>query len=408
MKWSRKMKDLMYPAYQKFYSAICALEKFDKENDFFDNISSLDKFFSEYRNVTFVLQKSIAHTKYMSVYDEIMPKYLNHWFVEKRNMISKVKPFDYIKIIKISVYCPNGEIGVMDRKFTIEDEENYSLFSDEIRNWLMSFKNETVCFSVNFSFYENNSDEELISKLNDGVYAMNEFLYAMQCEIKDKSSLCERIRKKIKKKLPRFKIKGLFMNVDYEYYPQKKYFRKATQIDTLFEEKTNKNQRLEDTKLKQLIMPGENYFKAFVKTNLIFQTTQLMPTIWVVYNDDTFDIKLFRSDTKTTFYRKINDTVKDIENSNVKEIYSMFAYSSDNLNIDNKANFGEKLVSNDLKEYLVFIKIDRDLNQEEYVFEGDQLKDYKYISKLLQQGPKTKLDYAASDFQPVLKAFEAK
>ena len=216
----------------------------------------------------------------------------------------------------------------------------------------------------------------------------------MQCEIKDKSSLCERIRKKIKKKLPRFKIKGLFMNVDYEYYPQKKYFRKATQIDTLFEEKTNKNQRLEDTKLKQLIMPGENYFKAFVKTNLIFQTTQLMPTIWVVYNDDTFDIKLFRSDTKTTFYRKINDTVKDIENSNVKEIYSMFAYSSDNLNIDNKANFGEKLVSNDLKEYLVFIKIDRDLNQEEYVFEGDQLKDYKYISKLLQQGPKTKLDYA--------------
>lgn len=39
------MSSILYTAYQKFYSALSALEQFDKEKDFFDNISNLDKFF---------------------------------------------------------------------------------------------------------------------------------------------------------------------------------------------------------------------------------------------------------------------------------------------------------------------------------------------------------------------------
>lgn len=42
------MPGLLYPAYQKFYSAISCLERFRKEQDFFENISCLDTFFSEY------------------------------------------------------------------------------------------------------------------------------------------------------------------------------------------------------------------------------------------------------------------------------------------------------------------------------------------------------------------------
>ena len=50
--------NLLVPAAQKLYSALSSLERFSKHNDFFDNISSLDSFLSEYRNVTFVIQKS--------------------------------------------------------------------------------------------------------------------------------------------------------------------------------------------------------------------------------------------------------------------------------------------------------------------------------------------------------------
>lgn len=48
--------NLLVPAAQKLYSALSSLERFSKHNDFFDNISSLDSFLSEYRNVTFVIQ----------------------------------------------------------------------------------------------------------------------------------------------------------------------------------------------------------------------------------------------------------------------------------------------------------------------------------------------------------------
>ena len=80
-------KDLLFPAFQKFYSALSSLERFRKENNFFDNISSLDTFFSEFRNVTFVLQKSLAHTKYMPLYEQLRSKHLASlkWFVETRN-----------------------------------------------------------------------------------------------------------------------------------------------------------------------------------------------------------------------------------------------------------------------------------------------------------------------------------
>ena len=57
------MAGLLYSAYQKFYSALINFDRFDKEGDFFSNISCLDAFFSEYRNITFAMQASLKHTK---------------------------------------------------------------------------------------------------------------------------------------------------------------------------------------------------------------------------------------------------------------------------------------------------------------------------------------------------------
>ena len=54
--------DLLLSAYQKLYSALQSLERFNKGQDLFDNIACIDNFPSEFRNVTFVLQKSLAHT----------------------------------------------------------------------------------------------------------------------------------------------------------------------------------------------------------------------------------------------------------------------------------------------------------------------------------------------------------
>lgn len=55
------MPGILFPAYQKFYSAVSCLERFDKEQNFFDNISSLDNFFAEYtvRQVCFMSLYSV-------------------------------------------------------------------------------------------------------------------------------------------------------------------------------------------------------------------------------------------------------------------------------------------------------------------------------------------------------------
>ena len=70
------MPGLLFPAYQKLYSALSHLERFNKESNFFDNISAIDSFFNEYRNITFVMQASLKHTEYYGAYEKNRDKYL--------------------------------------------------------------------------------------------------------------------------------------------------------------------------------------------------------------------------------------------------------------------------------------------------------------------------------------------
>lgn len=42
------MEDLLLPAYQKLFAALQNLERFNKEQDLFENIACLDSFLSEF------------------------------------------------------------------------------------------------------------------------------------------------------------------------------------------------------------------------------------------------------------------------------------------------------------------------------------------------------------------------
>lgn len=94
-------EDLLLPVYQKLYAALASLERFGKGQDLYDNIACIDSFLSEYRNVTFVLQKSLTHTGYISLYENLRDKYLKNdqcsWLVKKRNEVLKEGPFSLEK-----------------------------------------------------------------------------------------------------------------------------------------------------------------------------------------------------------------------------------------------------------------------------------------------------------------------
>lgn len=49
---------ITYEILQKYYSSLTHLEAINPAQDIFDSISSLDAFFADFRNVTFVMQKS--------------------------------------------------------------------------------------------------------------------------------------------------------------------------------------------------------------------------------------------------------------------------------------------------------------------------------------------------------------
>jgi len=136
------MSSLLYPAMQKLYSALSSLEKFSKENNFFENISSLDIFFSEFRNITFVLQKSLAHTDFIDDYNKLRDEYLSEcrWFIEKRNETTKQQPFQLVKKIDISIYHPNQGYKICSYEFTIKDDVEMSTLLDELKQLLKNLK----------------------------------------------------------------------------------------------------------------------------------------------------------------------------------------------------------------------------------------------------------------------------
>ncbi len=63
-----------YGLLQKFYSALKNIEEFSISNDLFDNVSLLDNFFSEFRNITFIAQKSFTDIGIKREYENIRNK----------------------------------------------------------------------------------------------------------------------------------------------------------------------------------------------------------------------------------------------------------------------------------------------------------------------------------------------
>ncbi|MEG0077449.1 MAG: hypothetical protein RR700_06375 [Anaerorhabdus sp.] len=116
------MKVDIYNSWQKFYSSLSHLERFSKDNDFFSNVSNLDSFFSEFRNVTFVLQKSLSNSPYIELYKNYRDMYLtDRWFVLKRNEITKEAPFPLKGELDIFIFSSEANTDTKHAVFELYD-----------------------------------------------------------------------------------------------------------------------------------------------------------------------------------------------------------------------------------------------------------------------------------------------
>lgn len=401
------MAGILFPAFQKFYSAVCSLESFDKENDFFDNISNLDKFFSEYRNITFVMQKSLKHTEYMSLYKEYRDKYLtDKWFIEKRNEITKEQPFQLHKEIEITVYFPSKTRHLYSKEFTVENDLKLDSIINSIKELLLQISTIEVFFSAKYIFYEKDKNDNVLLKCMDGIHKMTEFMNAMYNGIAIKCNLCDEIIKKINK----FKFvntpQDMLMIDDYVYYPQKKVFNRAQRFTATFGSSVFK-QRMPLSKFGSfLIMSKNDYFKKFISLNVMLKSTDLMSTIMIVYKDNTYTMDLFQANIKTTFYRKINEVAQMVLEGNIKEIYFMTIYSWLPESKYNREMTSKERVEKSEEDILVFMKMCSNLEEEEYIFYGKELKNISYIVNQLKNGKKDHLEIGKINMIPIINAFK--
>ena len=402
------MPGLLYPAYQKFYSAISCLERFGKENDFFSNIANLDTFFSEYRSITLVMQKSLAHTSHIEFYKEASTDYFDSWLNTQRVKAVHTHPVEYSKKIDVTVFFPDGSFDILSQTFTIENDTPFEKIAETLKSFFKRMNPNEVFFSAKYTFLEKDSAEDVLSKALNGIATMHNFMEIMYRQVGESCVLCEQLRDKIKKSTI-FHIPIDFKSVDdYIYYPHKDEFERAGRFALVMGCTTGEIR----SPLSGLNMFGDSndgdYFTKFVVMHAVIGTTDLMPTIMTVYRDKTFRLDTFHADIKTTFYRKIKETADAILAEDIQEVYCMMTYVLCGLSEEFLGQTSKERLAQSAAEFLTFMKVDSDLNEEEYYFPDSVIGGLERTALHIRKGPKKTLDFGKKNMYPIVEAFKKK
>ncbi|MDO1500306.1 hypothetical protein Q2T40_09210 [Winogradskyella maritima] len=382
----KNSKGLLYPALHKFYNALRSLEKFEKGSNFFDNISHLDNFFSEYRNITLVLQKSLAKTKFKPVYEKLRDKYLindvGKWFIGKRNSVVKEQPFDLEKRIVIRIYSGKDIYSLPEFIFTIENDVDYSSIIASLRDTFLNSSQIEVFFSAEFAFYERGHTQDLYDNFIFGITQMKLLLSGMQKELNEDCSLSEELERKIED-LNFYRVPKDFLFVDdYVFNCKYESFEKGSRATLTF---GNKSFRSPIENLDKFSPNGDILHKFQLMHLVIFQMQKkLMPTFMLIFSDNTFELNSFDSSIKTTVYRKFNEIAKRIEKDNIVNILfvtEMYIYDIKKIkNLDSKER-----VKYSENEFLTFFMIDNQLSIKSSSYDTNKIDDFKYIAQVMAE-----------------------
>ena len=411
------MPGLLYPAYQKLYSALSNLDRFDKEADFFHNISCLDAFFSEYRNVTFVVQSQLKHTEFWSAYERNRDKYLtDHWFVDKRNETIKQQPFRLVKKISLNAFLPYYVFSVLEKEFSVENDTKLDSLFPALELFFSEIKDEEIFFSVTFSFREDNSDIDLFDKLIAGTSVMMQFMMALEKDIGQSCPLCDQLREKINGMKVLLLPRDFLLVNDYVYYPEQKCFERGERyamIVSLDGKKAmvaTRQPLTAITKSKYFNFDGTP-FGSFTAMHAMIRCVQhgadIMPAIMVVYSDGTYDLDAFHADIKTTMYRKINEVAQLIRTHDVQEVCITSLYSVLPMSED-APHISKDRIAQSTSDILVCASIDNQLNEKEYVFDGKAMENPEYVGCTMRNALQNKLDISRLNMFPIWRAFKNK
>lgn len=404
--------DLLLPAYQKLYSALQSLERFSKGQDLFDNIACIDNFLSEYRNVTFVLQKSLAHTDYLSVYEKLRDKHLKNphcsWLVIKRNEVLKEAPFPLEKQLILRIYLP-FETGVFPiESYTIADEVDFSSLIEIVKRVISNLPAIEVFFSTEFIYKKIGEDVNLFKIIDFGIQSIMTMLNELDKEIsvepsQARKTLLDKIDKLFFYKVPQ---EAWFVD-DYVYYKDGNFFEKGHRFEMITPSSTGVKYSVLCNMLQVKITDDfiQDTFEAFKRLHIFHFTMQksIMPTVLTLDKDGILSMTMYHASIKTTTYRKIHEIASEIKTKT--DIVAVFIVGEmliyNNVKIFNKDY--RYRVENSQSELLVFDKITKD-DVEQYFISSEAITK-KSKDCLFPTLTKAESHESTSFIYPIIKAF---
>ena len=383
-----------YGLLQKFYSALKNIEEFSISKDIFDNISLLDNFFSEFRNITFVAQKSFSDIGLRDEYEGIRNKYLisedMRWFVDKRNNTTKQKPFDLKKDIAFDFYLQSRKLTVIDDRLSLDYDEKFNTARQFIEKILIEKVGLIeVFFSSRIIFKENGTEIDIYPLIVNGIEKMtmfiNEICFIAPCTC----SKCSNLLLKIQEKKVLILAKEMSFSRDYSF---EKGHIKPVDDDLDFlavDEQGNV------TKISEIRCSFSNDFwgedtclfslfqKFIIMHVVMYQKSEhsIMPVFMVIYNDNTYQLKPFYAPSKSAFYRNVFHLIDSL---NFEEVFTIFycgeyyIYNISKLEYLNQTPYSDRVKNSD-KSLLAFVCITEDGKCFENHFDEDKIDDMEYI-----------------------------
>ena len=423
--------NLLDSSFHKLYSALQSLEQFNICNDLIDNISNLDKFFLEFRNITFALQKALTHTEYLKTYESLRDKHLKNsnsqWLIDIRNKVSKQQPFELKKQITITIYEPIADsptLKIQLEEFNIEDEKDYSSQIENIKFFIKSLNILELHFSIEFLYYENpsvNLFENITVNIQNMLYLLTELEQVIYGSVITSNKFKDKIRELNFYRTP----KDILFNQDYVYYADLDEFDVSQTMFMAFSE--GKDLSL-PTFLKDLRLPLNNIgkfiskneiscvmdaFLAFYLMHVIAFSEQkeLMPAFMVIFEDNSYFIHPFSGSNRTTFYREIQNIVDLISNENVKAVFytgEVYFYPKEAMTTIYSKSYKNRIEQHNPKEMLQFYLIGQGEEIISVSLDSDRVDDNQYVMNELKNMRLFNYNEGINSFSPIAHALNSK
>lgn len=318
---------ILIPFLQKVYSALKHLDNFSVSNDFYDNISDFDGFFSEYRSSTLVLQKSLGGNNnpiYQKNLKEFLLKdeQLSKWMNDKRVDSVHKQPFNLHKHLKVYVYSAISSEIILEKEYTIEHDESFEKLQKELISEFEKQNPNEVNFSLVYFFTEEDKTVDAFGLSMKAIKAMMAFMVAMYKDFISQDSTCATLLEKNIELARSIESKTFTFTRDYCYLPQKHQFVGGEILESNIPYyKIPVGKLYANFGVKRQLNDDFAFFVSMHSQIYLKQHQHIMPTFFVKYTDDTIAIVSFDATLRTTFYRKINEIALKVKNEEVEAVY---------------------------------------------------------------------------------------